>query len=88
MQTFFPGTRVTVFDPRLYKGDVETPLSHTMRLATVKKWYGYRSERYGTYSSLIDVEFDYRPGKISEGHFTDSMMKILTKEVKGSKVNG
>ena len=78
--TYFPGTRVTVFDGRLFKDDVSTPLSHTMRSATVKQWYGKRSKHHGVYSNLIDVEFDHRPGKVSRGHFADQVEVIDGKE--------
>lgn len=71
MKMFFPGTRVTVFDHRLFENDVSTPLSHTVRPATVKRWYGYRSRHYGVYGNLIDVEFDHRPEEVSKGHFAD-----------------
>lgn len=69
--TFFPGTRVRVFDPRLYVDDVKTPISHTMRPATVVRWYGYTSKNFGRYPELIDVRFDHRPDTISRGHFTE-----------------
>jgi hypothetical protein len=35
-----PGTRVNVFDPRLFVDDVTTPPSHTMQPATVLRRYG------------------------------------------------
>ena len=43
MKTFYPGTRVLVFDPSLFIDDVKTPLSTTMKPATVLRWYGKRS---------------------------------------------
>lgn len=71
-----PGTRVIVFDYLIYKDDVTTPLSMTLKPATVVCHYGALKEYYsrdlslGPYSSLIDVRFDHRPEKISKGHFT------------------
>ena len=67
--TFWPTTRVKLFDPSLYKNDRSTPASVTWRPATVVRWYGYESERYGRYPSLIDVKFDHQ-NNISKGHFT------------------
>ena len=68
MQTFYPGTKVSVYIPSL----------HEYRPAIVTKWYGYASklmaQEYGyknsLYPSLIDV---YLPqeGIFSSGHFTD-----------------
>lgn len=68
-----PGTRVKVFDHRLFKDDQTTPLSETMQLATVVQRYGRRNALDPTFvfPDLIDVEFDYRPGEISRSHFTD-----------------
>ena len=73
MTTYFPGTRVLVFDDRLFKDDVTTPLSHTMRPATVVRWYGKPSVACpgAVDGNLIDVEFDHRPGQISYAHFAD-----------------
>lgn len=78
MKTFFPGTRVKVFDPSLYVDDVKTPLLVTVKEGIVKKWYGSLKNviipvdlELGPYESLIDVEFDYKPNNISHGHFTD-----------------
>jgi len=73
MKTFYPGTRVKVFDPSLFK----------MKEGTVKKWYGQLKNiiipvdlELGPYDEMIDVEFDYRPGKISHEHFT-TFVEIL-----------
>lgn len=66
---FFPRTRVVVFDPRRYKNDKVTPLSRTMRPATVVSWYGYRSKHCGLYPSVIDVIFD-GDAEPSRGHLT------------------
>lgn len=76
--TFYPGTRVLVFDATLFVDDKSTPLSHTVRPATVVCWYGCRaSEVLGGYQypSLIDVQFDHRPQAISRGHFTDAVRR-------------
>jgi hypothetical protein len=70
----WPGTRVLVFDPRLYVNDKETPLTHTMRPATVLRWYGQRSPHGGVDGNLIDVHFDHR-GE-SRGHFGDHIQRI------------
>lgn len=72
----FPGTRVLVFDPLLYMDDKETPLSVTVKPATVLCHYGQIAHRYsedltlGPYESMIDVLFDHRPERPSRGHFT------------------
>jgi len=70
----YPGTRVKVFDWRLYEDDISTPLTLTMRDATVVQWYGMRSPYSGMiYPDLIDVEFDYKPGEVSHGHFSSAV---------------
>lgn len=88
LDILFPGTRVMVFDHRLYDNDKTTPLAITMQPATVVRWYGKRTkyisyieDDYGEsfidevrdwiYPTLVDVEFDYRPGEISCQHFAD-----------------
>lgn len=81
MNELFPGDRVLVFDSLLYKDDKSTPLSITMRPATIvarygRKDYDWESRKNWVYSDLIDVEFDHRPGKISHGHFTNMCKKI------------
>lgn len=81
MNEIFPGTRVEVFDHSLFKDDVSTPLSFTRRPGIVVCRYGKRSHPcLGTpgwvYPDLIDVLFDHRPNRISEGHFTEGA-KIL-----------
>lgn len=76
MLDYLPGTRVLVFDARLYTNDTDTPVSRTMQPATVLRWYGTvrcaitKDLTLGPYSSLIDVRFD-RDGKESRAHFTD-----------------
>lgn len=70
-----PGTRVMVFDSRLYKDDKKTLLSATKQSATVLCHYGLGITHYsndmhlGPYESLIDVQFDH-DGRESKGHFT------------------
>ncbi len=72
----YPGSRVMIFDASLFKDDVSTPLSHTMRPATVVCRYGKRQATYcdgditlGPYPDLVDVVFDHRPETVSHGHF-------------------
>lgn len=67
-----PGARVLVFDHLLYRDDVSTPRSFTMRPATVVARYGKRSQYNPSwiYPDLVDVLFDHRPN-VSHGHFTD-----------------
>jgi hypothetical protein len=64
-----PGTRVKVFDHRLYKDDKTTPLSITMQPATVLKRYKYPGYPH---EDVVDVEFDYRLGEVSKAHFINS----------------
>jgi len=70
-ESYYPGTRVKVFDPFLFKDDKKTPLSVTMKPGTVTRWYGYRHPERGPYENLIDVRFDHRPDDISHGHFVN-----------------
>lgn len=73
---YYPGTRVRVFDSRLYRGDVKTPLSITMQTGVVMAWYGRTANtkaggsQFGPYPSLIDVKFD-RDGYVSRCHFAE-----------------
>lgn len=77
METYYPGTRVLVFDPSLYKDDTKTPLSMTMKPATVVKWYGHRDENSNwRYPNSVDVVFDYKPGYVSKGHFATELKKL------------
>jgi hypothetical protein len=46
---YYPGTRVNVFDPRLFKDDITTPISMTVRSAIVVRWYGKLKKEYWTY---------------------------------------
>jgi hypothetical protein len=68
-----------VFDPLLYRDDKTTPISHTMRPATVVARYGLREYVGGClaiYPDLVDVLFDHRPGRVSGGHFTRTVEVI------------
>jgi hypothetical protein len=72
-----PGDRVLVFDPQLYVDDRKTPLSITMKPATVVRRYGRRSETYqGVHPDLVDVLFDHRPERESRAHFTNGVRRI------------
>mgnify|MGYP001583865679 CR=1 FL=1 len=73
-RTIWPGDRVLVFDHRLFKDDVSTPLSMTMQPATVLRRYGEKKPSYEglgpwLYPDLIDVVFDH-DGRESHAHFT------------------
>lgn len=68
-----PGDRVIVFDHTIFKDDKTTPLSMTLKPATIIRRYGQKcyypvSEVTYIYPDLIDVDFDHR-GE-SKGHFT------------------
>jgi hypothetical protein len=69
MDEIMPGARVKVFDNRIYIDDKTTPLSFTMRDATVVCRYGERVRDW-IYEDLVDVVFDHRPNEVSKGHFT------------------
>lgn len=98
-RNIMPGDRVLVFDSLLFENDIKTPLSHTVRPATVVARYGYHSfwrlnkfdlqkamngestlypGGYETwkYPDLVDVRFDHRPERISQGHFTDGVAML------------
>lgn len=81
MQTILPGSRVLLFDPQLFTNDFTTPLSLTVRPATVVRRYGYISiiGEY-KYNDVVDVVFDHRPDKVSKAHFTDGV-KIMTYDI-------
>jgi len=79
----FPGDRVMVFDSRSYVDDVITPISMTMKPATIVSRYGKLKEHYktcdyvsGPYPDLIDVIFDHRPNEVSKGHFTGEKKRL------------
>lgn len=76
--SIMPGSRVKAFDSSLFKNDIETPVSVTMKLGTVVCRYGYRHEEpnRGVYDDLVDVKFDHRPKQISHGHFTVCVEEI------------
>jgi precorrin-4 methylase len=71
------GSRVKVFDHRLYEDDRSTPLSVTMRVATIKKVYQEDAHTHYKYSTPVaDVVFDHRPDEISKGHFINVMEEL------------
>lgn len=70
-----PGSRVLAFDFLLYRDDVSTPLSVTMRPATVVCRYGIRSRQFGIYPDLVDLIFDHRPDEI-RSNFTNGLKEI------------
>jgi hypothetical protein len=70
-----PGTRVLVYDSKLFKNDIKTPSKTLYKPATVVCRYGKLKHDYGDfalgpYEDLVDVLFDHRPERISHGHFT------------------
>lgn len=66
----YKGKKVLVFDPSLFKNDIETPMSSTMRPAIIVKHYGDKDY------DLVDVIFYHNPYKISKGHFTNLIKEI------------
>ena len=82
-----PGDRVRVFDSSLFEDDISTPLSMTVKPATVVCRYGAISHTMLTfghpskYPDLVDVQFDHRPEHISHGHFTTGI-DLLYHEVR------
>ena len=65
--TLVEGIRLKIFDNTLYIDDKTTPLSVTMKPATIQKVYF--DKIHGRL--LADVIFDHRPDKVSKGHFID-----------------
>jgi len=66
------GSRVRIFDHRLYEDDISTPLSVTMKEAVVVKIY--QENKWHKFSRLVaDVIFDYQPDEISKAHFVDQI---------------
>ena len=65
-----------VFDNTLFKNDVDTPLSVTMKPATVTCWYGYRDKQFGIYANMVDVLFDQKPERVSRSHFVWATKKL------------
>ena len=57
-EQILPGTRVEVFDHLLFKDDQSTPISVTMKPATVVLRYGYIGH-FGIYVDVVDVIFDH-----------------------------
>jgi hypothetical protein len=75
MKEIMHGDRVLVFDSLLYKDDVSTPPSHTIRVATVACRYRLKQAAKANwperiYDDLCDVVFDHRPDVVSKAHFT------------------
>lgn len=72
------GSRVKVFDGTLFINDTKTPLSFTVRLATVTRRYSYQSTYNPDwiYPDVVDVCFDHRPHQISHGHFTEGVQEV------------
>lgn len=84
-----PGSRVMVFDNLLFKNDTDTPISFTVRPATVVCRYGRKTSLFeghltvptggyftSCYPDLVDVVFDHRPNEVSKGHFTEGVKEI------------
>ena len=78
-RNIMPGDRVKVFDSFLFKNDKSTPLSVTMKPATVVCRYGKKEraldqDGFWYYPDLVDVIFDHLPAKyISHAHFTNGV---------------
>lgn len=69
------GCRVLVFDSRRFVNDVATPLSVTLRPATVIRRYKRRSFGGRGMDDLVDVRYDGED-RISRGHFV-SWLRLL-----------
>ena len=82
MKEIMPGDRVMVFDSLLYVDDKTTPLSHTVRPATVVCRYGYKvfypasMDKPWIYPDNVDVLFDHRPKSVSKRHFTYGVKQL------------
>jgi hypothetical protein len=80
-----PGDRILVFEHLLFKDDIKTPLSMTMKPATVVCRYGYILHNVvldippggWKYPDVVDIIFDHRPDKVSRGHFTDAVESLI-----------
>ena len=73
------GSRVLVFDSRLFKDDTLTPSSVTMKPATIVRRYGTKLTFLGithNYDDMVDVIFDHRPGVESKRHFSYGVILI------------
>jgi hypothetical protein len=91
-RNIMPGDKVLVFDSSIYINDIVTPLSVTLRPATVVCRYGEKTISHMNcvhywdspicepdtwlYPDIVDVVFDHRPERVSHGHFTDSVEVI------------
>lgn len=81
-QKFFDvasGDRVMVFDPRLYVNDIKTPLSYTVRPATVtRRWHRFaRDLATPRWEEFVDVCFDHRPDHVSRSHFLFAIQRRI-----------
>ena len=77
------GSRVKVFDHRLYDNDITTPLDVTMKEATVVKVY-QETKRYKFSRLVADVIFDYRPNEISKAHFVNQIVALNNNTTDGA----
>ena len=69
---FGPFDRVMVFDHRLFRNDRDTPISVTVKPATVLRVYR-TADRYA--DLVMDVRFD-NDGRESKGHFVDGVERL------------
>jgi len=84
------GARVLAFDNLLFKNDIDTPLSVTIKPATVIRRYEYLSSHLVFFPDCIDLRFDHKrishlrgeEKYISRGHFTEGIDVL---ENKGGK---
>lgn len=87
MNDIFNGDRVMCYDGAKFKDDITTPCSMLFKPATVVCRYGFISREMmkmfnwsketATYPDCCDVIFDDAPDKISHGHFTDGIERIV-----------
>ena len=79
------GARVKAFDHILFKEDVSTPLSTTMKTGTVIKRYScYSLSIDSYYPDLVDIRMDYcrfshlegEERYMSRGHFTEGIQIV------------
>ena len=66
MEEIKKGSRIKLFDFRLFIDDKTTPPSMTFKPATVIKRHPNAHHEEDT---LVDVKFDHRPDEISKCHF-------------------
>jgi hypothetical protein len=83
MAEIMPRSRVLAFASCSFVDDKGTPLSVTMRPATVVLRYGKPAKFLpisgtilGPYSDLVDIRFDHDPSWVSRGHFIDRVHPI------------